>query len=134
MNTHVLPSVITNPHYTQIGGDEGIRRLVDRFYQLMDDLPEAQIIRALHSPDLSQAKERLFMFLSGWLGGPQRYAERFGHPKLRQKHQPFPIGEAERDAWMLCMTRALEDQVADATLRQQLTQSFFKTADFLRNL
>ncbi len=74
------------------------------------------------------------MFLSGWLGGPQRYAERFGHPKLRQKHLPFPIGEVERDAWMLCMTRAIEEQVADATLRQQLTQSFFKTADFLRNL
>ncbi len=133
MNTLVFPSVITNPHYTRIGGDEGIQRLVERFYQLMDDLPEAQVIRALHSPDLSQAKERLFMFLSGWLGGPQRYAERFGHPKLRQKHLPFPIGEAERDAWMLCMTRAIEEQVADTTLRQQLTQSFFKTADFLRN-
>jgi len=130
----VLPSLITNPHYTQIGGDEGIQQLVDRFYRLMDELPEAQVIRALHPPDLSQPRERLFMFLSGWLGGPQRYAERFGHPKLRQKHLPFSIGEVERDAWMLCMTRAIDEQVADATLRQQLTQSFFKTADFLRNL
>ena len=130
----VFPPLIANPHYQKIGGEDGIRRLVRRFYSLMDELPEARTIRALHPADLSLAQERLFMFLSGWLGGPQLYAERFGHPRLRQKHQTFPIGEAERDAWMLCMTRALEDLVADAPLRLQLTQSFFKTADFLRNL
>lgn len=134
-----LPPVITNPHYQLIGGEDGIQRLVHRFYALMDELPEARTIRALHPADLSHAKERLFMFLSGWLGGPQLYAERFGHPRLRQKHQTFSIGEAERDAWMLCiwmlcMTRALDDVVAEAPLRLQLTQSFFKTADFLRNL
>jgi hemoglobin len=128
-----LPPPIINPHYLTIGGAEGIQRLVDRFYALMDELPEARKIRALHPADLSQAKERLFMFLSGWLGGPQLYEERFGHPRLRQKHQTFSIGEAERDAWMLCMTRALNDVVAEATPRLQLTQSFFKTADFLRN-
>ena len=128
-----FPPVITNPHYLMAGGAHGIQRLVDRFYALMDELPEAREIRALHPPDLSNAKERLFMFLSGWLGGPPLYEERFGHPRLRQKHQSFPIGEAERDAWMLCMTRALEDVVTDAPLRLQLTQSFFKTADFLRN-
>lgn len=129
-----LPPVIANPHYQLIGGENGIQRLVHRFYALMDELPEARKIRAFHPADLSHAKERLFMFLSGWLGGPQLYAERFGHPRLRQKHQSFPIGVAERDAWMLCMTRALEDVVTDAPLRLQLTQSFFKTADFLRNL
>ncbi len=128
-----LPPVITNPHYQLIGGEAGIRRLVDRFYALMDELPEARTIRALHAPDLSRAKERLFMFLSGWLGGPPLYAERFGHPRLRQKHLPFPIGEAERDAWMLCMTRALEEVVPDDNFRAQLTQAFFKTADFMRN-
>lgn len=128
-----LPQPIVNSHYLTIGGAEVIQRLVDRFYALMDELPEASKIRALHAVDLSQAKERLFMFLSGWLGGPQLYQERFGHPHLRQKHQAFSIGEAERDAWMLCMTRALDDVVADATLRLQLTQAFFKTADFLRN-
>lgn len=126
--------VIANPHYRLIGGEEGIHRLVNRFYALMDELPEARTIRTLHPTDLSHAKERLFMFLSGWLGGPQLYAERFGHPRLRHKHQPFPIGETERDAWMLCMTRALDDVVVDTTLRAQLTKSFFKTADFLRNL
>lgn len=128
-----LPPVITNPHYPRIGGEDGIRRLVERFYALMDTLPEARAIRALHQPDLSHAKERLFMFLPGWLGGPPLYAERFGHPRLRQKHLPSPIGEVERDAWMLCMTRALEEVVPDSDLRAQLTRSFFKTADFLRN-
>lgn len=128
-----LPPVVTNPHYLLIGGEAGIRRLVERFYALMDTLPEARAIRALHQPDLSHAKERLFMFLSGWLGGPPLYAERFGHPRLRQKHLPFPIGEAERDAWMLCMTRALEELVPDDNFRAQLTQAFFKTADFMRN-
>ena len=126
--------VVTNPHYRLIGGEDAIRRLVDRFYALMDALPEARTIRALHAADLSLAKERLFMFLSGWLGGPPLYAERFGHPRLRQKHQAFPIGNAERDAWMLCMTRALDEVVPDNELRAQLTASFFKTANFLRNV
>lgn len=130
----VLPQGINNPHYQMIGGKNGIQRLVHRFYALMDELPEARTIRALHPNDLTHAKERLFMFLSGWLGGPQLYTERFGHPRLRQKHQAFLIGEAERDAWMLCMTRALDDVVVETPLRLQLTQSFFKTADFLRNL
>jgi hemoglobin len=125
--------VIANPHYHLIGGEAAVRRLVDRFYALMDQLAEARTIRAMHAADLSRAKERLFMFLSGWLGGPPLYAERFGHPRLRQKHLPFAIGEVERDAWMLCMTRALDEVVPDSTLRAQLTQSFFKTADFLRN-
>lgn len=127
------PPVTGNPHYQLIGGEAAVHRLVERFYALMDELPEARTIRALHPPDLTRAKERLFMFLSGWLGGPPLYEERYGHPRLRQKHLPFPIGKAERDAWMLCMTRALEEVVADAALRAQLRQSFFKTADFLRN-
>ncbi len=133
MNPGTAPPVTANPHYHLIGGETAIRRLVDRFYALMNELPEARTIRALHAADLARAKERLFMFLSGWLGGPPLYAERFGPPQLRQSHQAFPIGEAERDAWMLCMTRALAEVVTDAALRTQLTQSFFKTADFLRN-
>lgn len=128
-----FPPLISNPHYQLLGGEQGIRKLVGRFYELMDELPEARELRALHPADLSNAQERLFMFLSGWLGGPSLYEARFGHPRLRQKHMSFPIGEAERDAWMLCMTRALEEIVAEPSLRLQLTQSFFKTADFLRN-
>lgn len=133
MSPDTAPPVIANPHYQRIGGETAIRHLVDRFYVLMNELPKARIIRALHADDLALAKERLFMFLSGWLGGPPLYAERFGPPRLGQRHQAFPIGVAERDAWMLCMTRALDEVVTDVALRTQLTQSFFKTADFLRN-
>ena len=126
--------VTANPHYLMAGGEQGIWKIIERFYELMDTLPEVRSIRALHPTDLSNSKDRLFMFLSGWLGGPPLYEERFGHPRLRQKHLPFPIGEAARDAWMLCMTQALEHSVENPALRKALTQSFFKTADFLRNL
>ncbi len=122
-----------NPHYGAIGGEPALRRLVQRFYALMDELPQASAIRAMHPADLSQSRDRLFMFLSGWLGGPQLYMERFGHPRLRQAHMAFPIDEAARDAWMACMTQALQEQVADDTLRAQLLAGFYKTADFLRN-
>ena len=110
-----------------------MRRLVERFYQLMDELPEARAIRSMHPPDLGPSKEKLFQFLSGWLGGPPLYAERYGPPRLQQKHLPFPIDAAARDAWMACMNRALEEQVSDAELRARLAASLFKTADFLRN-
>lgn len=128
-----LRPVTANPHYQAIGGEAAVRRLVERFYGLMDELPQARAIRAMHPADLSHAKERLFMFLSGWLGGPPLYADRFGPPRLRRDHLRFPIDEAARDAWMTCMTQALAEQVADAELRAQLVASFYKTADFLRN-
>ncbi|MFA5985610.1 MAG: group II truncated hemoglobin [Methylococcaceae bacterium] len=128
-----IAAAVNNPHYQLIGGETAVQKLVQRFYELMDELPEAQTIRALHPADLSPAKERLFLFLSGWLGGPQLYAERFGPPRLRQAHLPFPIDEAARDAWMNCMTQALTEQVLDVGLKTQLINSFFKTADFLRN-
>jgi len=135
MTNQALPSTkaLTNPHYHLLGGEAAVRSLVERFYQLMDELPEASTIRALHPADLSQAKERLFLFLSGWLGGPPLYAEKFGEPRLRRAHLAFPIDESARDAWMLCMTQALAEQVQDAGLKTQLIDAFFKTADFLRN-
>jgi hemoglobin len=126
-------ATVSNPHYQLLGGETAVKNLVERFYQLMSELPEARTIRALHPDDLTQAKERLFLFLSGWLGGPPLYAERFGQPRLRRAHLAFPIDESARDAWMLCMTRALAEQVQDAGLKTQLINSFFKTADFLRN-
>lgn len=135
MTQQALPIITTvsNPHYQLIGGEVALKSLVERFYQLMDELPEARMIRALHPADLSQAKERLFLFLSGWLGGPPLYAERFGQPRLRRAHLAFPIDESARDAWMKCMTQALVEQVHDDGLRSQLIDSFFKTADFMRN-
>lgn len=128
-----IPQIMSNPHFATIGGEAPITQLVERFYFHMDTLPEAAAIRAMHEPDLSHTKEVLVKFLIEWLGGPKVYSAERGHPRLRQKHIAFPIDEAARDAWMLCMRRAMDDVVANATLRQQLEQSFFKTADFIRN-
>lgn len=120
--------------YERLGGEAAVRKLVERFYELMDTLPEAAGIRSMHPQDLAGSKEKLFKFLSGWLGGPPLYMEEYGHPRLRMRHMPFPIAEGERDAWMLCMTRAIEEQVTDdVLLKQHLLQSLYKTADFMRN-
>jgi len=120
-------------HYQRIGGEEKVRALVQRFYQLMDELPEAYGIRKLHAEDLQGATEKLYKFLTGWMGGPQLYVEQYGHPMLRRRHMPFSIGNAERDQWMLCMDQALEDVVEDAELRQELSAAFAKVADHMRN-
>ena len=122
-----------NNHYQRIGGDEKIRALVQRFYYLMDELPEAFGVRKLHGADLKDAEEKLFMFLSGWMGGPQRYVEQFGHPRLRMRHITLSIGDAERDQWMLCMNQAMQDVVEDEGLRQELSAAFGKVADFMKN-
>lgn len=119
--------------YERLGGEQAVRKLVDRFYELMDTLPEAKLIRDLHPEDLSGSRDKLFKFLSGWLGGPPLYMEEFGHPRLRARHLPFPIGETERDAWLLCMERALAKTNMDALLRVHLLQSLRKTADHMRN-
>ena len=103
--------------YEMIGGEQALLNLVDRFYFYMDTLPEAKGIRAIHQPDLSSAKEKLFKFLSGWLGGPNLFIEEFGHPMLRARHLPFRIGEAERDQWMLCMNKAMAEMDMDSQLR-----------------
>jgi hemoglobin len=92
-----------------LGGETGLRSLVNRFYDLMDSSPEAEKIRAFHAESLKRSREKLFMFLSGWCGGPQLYVERFGHPRLRMRHLPFQIGEAERDQWLWCMNKALDE-------------------------
>ena len=124
---------IHNPHYQQIGGEKAVRALVDCFYDIMDRDPAASGIRKLHPANLDSSREKLFMFLSGWLGGPQLYVEQYGHPRLRQRHMPFPIGESERDEWMHCMKLALDQCGIEEKLKAHLTLSFFKTADFLRN-
>ena len=120
-------------HYERIGGEDKVRALVQRFYHLMDELPETHGIRKLHQASLKSAEEKLFMFLSGWMGGPQLYVEKFGHPRLRMRHITFPIGEDERDQWMLCMNQAMQDVIEEKALRDELTAAFYKTADFMRN-
>ncbi|PKO54385.1 MAG: globin [Betaproteobacteria bacterium HGW-Betaproteobacteria-21] len=119
--------------YDQIGGEATVRALVTRFYQLMDDLPETYGIRKMHAEDLSGSAEKLFLFLSGWFGGPQLYVERFGPPFLRARHLPYSIGTSERDQWMMCMTQALEETIADTDLRARLHDSFSALANHMRN-
>jgi hemoglobin len=120
-------------HYQRIGGAEKVRELVTRFYQLMDGLPEAYGIRKMHAENLQSANDKLFKFLSGWMGGPQLFVEEYGHPMLRRRHLPFAIDDAARDQWMLCMNQALSDVVNDAALRQELSDAFTKVADHMRN-
>jgi len=122
-----------NTHFQRIGGEAKIRELVQRFYHLMDELPESHGIRKLHPESLKGSQDKLFMFLTGWMGGPQLYVEKFGHPRLRMRHITFPIGESERDQWMLCMNQAMQDVIEDKSLREELSAAFFKTADFMRN-
>ena len=97
--------------YELLGGEVVLRKLVKRFYDYMEILPDSREIRRMHAESLKQAEEKLFMFLSGWLGGPNLYWETYGHPMLRMRHLPFAIGVQQRDQWMLCMRRALEDCV-----------------------
>ena len=120
-------------HYERIGGAEKVRALVKRFYQIMDELPESYGIRKLHPANLHGSEEKLFEFLSGWMGGPQLYVEKYGHPMLRMRHMPFPISDPERDQWILCMKQALHDVVEDEKLREELTAAFTKVADHMRN-
>lgn len=119
--------------YERIGGESQVRRLVDRFYDVMDAHPETVGLRALHQPDLTNARQKLFEFLSGWMGGPPLYITRYGHPRLRARHLPFPIGEAERDQWLLCMEEAVTEVVEDPDFRQQLMTAFAGVADHMRN-
>ncbi len=119
--------------YEQLGGEAGVRALVDRFYDLMDLEPAYAGIRKLHPPSLDGSRDKLHWFLSGWLGGPPLYAEKIGHPMLRARHLPFTIGFEERDQWLRCMSQALDEEGVDAALQHGLAQAFFQTADWMRN-
>jgi len=119
--------------YELLGGEARLRELVERFYDLMDLEPEFGGIRKLHPTDLSGSREKLFLFLSGWLGGPALYVERYGHPMLRARHLPFAIGVSERDLWMKCMIRAMAETGVEPPLRDALAEAFLGTADWMRN-
>ncbi|HEC04863.1 MAG TPA: hemoglobin-like protein [Thiothrix sp.] len=120
-------------HFDKVGGDQGVRKLVDRFYDLMNEREDVQVLRNLHAKSLKASRDKLYLFLSGWLGGPDLYIQKFGHPRLRQRHLPFKITSSERDQWVSCMNQALDEQVDDTMLRDSLKQSFFKVADHMRN-
>ena len=116
-----------------IGGEPRVKALVERFYDLMDLEPAYAALRAVHGSDLASAREKLFWHLCGWLGGPQHYVERFGHPRLKARHMPFVIGIKERDQWLACMDQAMGEVGVPDDLREKLRESFFQTADWMRN-
>lgn len=124
---------VPQPHYDRLGGDRAVRDLVDRFYDLMELEPAYAELRAAHPSSLELSREKLYLFLSGWLGGPQLYIERYGHPRLRARHMPFSIGKRERDQWMACMVQAMDELEVAPALRRELAAAFYKTADFMRN-
>ncbi|AFJ01194.1 Hemoglobin-like protein HbO [Methylophaga frappieri] len=125
-------SEIATP-YERIGGEEGVRQLVRYFYQIMSDTPQTSLVRQMHPTQIQSSEDKLFWFLSGWMGGPQLYVEKFGHPRLRARHLPFSIGIEERDQWLYCMAQALKKMNLEPLFAEQLMSSFVQTADFMRN-
>lgn len=127
------PAVATDSVYARLGGASAVRALVDRFYALMDELPEAYTVRQLHPESLAGSADSLFKYLSGWFGGPPLYIQERGHPRLRMRHAPYAIGMVERDEWMLCMRQALAEQVTDPALRAAVEQAFTSMAEHMVN-
>lgn len=123
----------TTTLYEAVGGEAGVRALTQRFYALMDTLPEAAACRAIHPADLSDSEEKLFEYLTGWLGGPPLYTDKRGHPMLRRRHFAAPIGAAERDGWLLCFTQALEETVPGRQLREIVLAPVTRLADHMVN-
>lgn len=128
-----VPAGVTTA-YQWVGGEAAVRALVDRFYDLMDLEPAYAELRALHPSSTEGSRDKLFWFLCGWLGGPDYFVERFGHPRLRARHMPFRIGIAERDQWMACMMQAMAECELDSELQRRLSESFMGTADWMRNV
>ncbi len=119
--------------YEKIGGEAMVGKLADRFYELMDTVPQFAELRAMHPPSLAGSRDKLFKFLSGWFGGPDLFVQEYGHPRLRARHMPFAIGTLERDQWVACMVLAMEDVGIEEDIRKVLLNNFFNTADFMRN-
>ncbi len=127
-NTEKSPTI-----YENIGGEKIISELVNKFYDIMHENTEYDIIRKMHPENLDSSKEKLFMFLSGWMGGPSLYINKFGHPRLRARHIPFSITEIERDQWLKCMLEAMDQLKLKNELKVELMSSFYQIADFMRN-
>lgn len=119
--------------YERIGGEQAVRKLCQTFYQIMCDTTQTQLIRAMHPNDIQISEEKLYLFLTGWLGGPPLYTDIYGHPRLRARHLSFSIGIEERDQWLYCMAQALKTMEIEDLFAQQLMSSFVQTADFMRN-
>lgn len=120
-------------HFERLGGAKGVRRLVDRFYDIMDTAAEAANVRALHASSLKSSREKLYLYLTGWTGGPPVYVEKYGDPRLRMRHLPFSIGSRERDEWLWCMERSLAEHDMPDDLRKHLRDRLRTLADHMRN-
>ena len=127
------PYGVGDASYRAAGGETGIRRLVDDFYDAMDQLPEAATIRAMHPADLTVSRDKLARFLCGWLGGPKLYAEKYGPINIPQAHSRFGIGSKERDAWLSCMAEALKNQPYAADFKKYLLEQLHVPAERSRN-
>jgi len=120
-----------NTPYDALGGDTGVRALVDTFYDLMAS--EYPRLKAIHPPDDAESRDKLYEFLSGWLGGPPLYMQKRGHPRLRMRHAPFPIDQRGVDDWLACMGRAMDRREITGPVRAFLDERFAHTANFMRN-
>lgn len=118
----------------EVLGETRIRQLVDHFYDYMNVLPEASVIRDMHPQDLTHTRDKLFWFLVGWSGGPDLYAQRYGHPRLRMRHFPYAIDKAAAQAWMTCMKKALDVVVTEPHQRSLLESTFGRIANHMRNV
>lgn len=119
--------------YQLLGGEEGVRKLAETFYDVMDELPEAEAIRKMHGESLVDIKEKLFEYLSGWMGGPHHYHKKYGTVCLTKPHKAYAIGPAERDQWLLCMDESLRRINASEELKAMLKGPMFNIADAIRN-
>ncbi|RUO56719.1 MULTISPECIES: group II truncated hemoglobin [Pseudidiomarina] len=119
--------------YQQLGGEQGVRAMADRFYDIMESDPRAKDLLELHPQPLTSIRQKFFEFLSGWFGGPQLFTAKYGHPQLRARHLPFRIDIDMRDQWLLCMYQVLDEQVADPLLHMQLKQQFTRLAHHMIN-
>ena len=126
-------SAIPATPYELLGGEAGVRQLVHRFYELMDELPEAWEVRRLHPESLENSEQNLFEYLSGWFGGPTTYTDKKGHPRMRMRHAPYAVTPSAKDEWMLCMTQSLTEQVPDVAFRDHLIATFTGLANHMVN-
>jgi len=125
-------STPTTP-YQLLEGEVGVRRLADAFYDAMNELPQAADIRKMHEADLTGIRQKLFEYLSGWLGGPPLYQQKYGTICLTRAHAPYAIGPSARDQWLACMQEALRRIDASPELCEMLDQPMFRIAETVRN-
>lgn len=132
-NKDRFPYGVEDASYRAAGGEAGIRKLVDDFYDVMDQLSEAKKIRAMHPEDLTTSRDKLARFLCGWLGGPKLYTEKYGPINIPQAHKRFEIGSSERDTWLSCMKEALKNQPYAAEFKKYLLEQLYVPAERSRN-